>query len=68
MDGGVWWATRPWGGKELDTTNRLHFHISHVVCFEELLIKKCQDLPNSLSSCFHVSSPHHPKLSLLLLF
>ena len=58
----------PWGRKELDTTERLHFHTSHVACFEELLIKKYQGLPNSLSSCFHMSSPHRPKLSLLLLF
>ena len=33
MDGGAWWATvhgvtksRPWGRKESDTTERLHFH------------------------------------------
>ena len=27
MDGGAWWATySPWGHKELDMTERLHFH------------------------------------------
>ena len=27
MDGGVWWVWRsPWGRKELDTTEQLHFH------------------------------------------
>ena len=27
MDRGVWWATNsPWGHKELDTTDQLHFH------------------------------------------
>ena len=26
-DGGAWWATySPWGGKESDMTERLHFH------------------------------------------
>ena len=33
MDGGAWWARYAtvhgsWGGKELDTTERLHFHFS----------------------------------------
>ena len=29
MDGGAWWATySPWGCKELDTTEQLHFHFS----------------------------------------
>ena len=29
MDGGAWWATySPRGRKELDTTERLHFHFS----------------------------------------
>ena len=26
MDGGAWEAASPWGRKELDTTERLHFH------------------------------------------
>ena len=26
MDGGAWQATAPWGRKESDTTQRLHFH------------------------------------------
>ena len=27
MSGGAWWATcSPWGRKESDTTDRLHFH------------------------------------------
>ena len=27
MDRGVWWATNsPWGHKDLDTTDQLHFH------------------------------------------
>ena len=25
MNGGAWWAS-PWGGKESDTIERLHFH------------------------------------------
>ena len=29
-DGGAWWATySPWGGKESDMTERLHFHFGH---------------------------------------
>ena len=28
MDGGAWWAAcSPWGLEELDTTERLHFHV-----------------------------------------
>ena len=26
MDREAWWAVSPWGHKELDTTERLHFH------------------------------------------
>ena len=26
IDRGAWWATVPWGCKESDTTERLHFH------------------------------------------
>ena len=30
MDGGAWWAiVSPWGRKELDTMERLHFHLLH---------------------------------------
>ena len=33
MDGGAWWATvHAWGCKELDTTERLHFHLVHIGC------------------------------------
>ena len=28
MDGGAWWATVPWGHKESDTAERLHFTLS----------------------------------------
>ena len=29
LDGGAWWVSGPWGPKELDTTERLHFHFHH---------------------------------------
>ena len=34
MDGGAWWAADPWGRRELDMTERLHFHFS-LLCFGE---------------------------------
>ena len=34
MDRGAWWAS-PWGRKESDTTERLHFHFSFSCIGEE---------------------------------
>ena len=30
MDGGAWLGYSPWGHEESDTTERLHFHFSHI--------------------------------------
>ena len=35
----AWWATSPWGCKQSDKTERLHFHLSYLRIFIIILLK-----------------------------
>ena len=68
MEGGAWQATSPWGCKELDTTERLHFHfLSHFEFIFVCGMRVCSNLidlhdTNQLSS-EKAMAPHSSTLA-----